>query len=157
MSTSGEYRYLKPKRGSRYRQLFVNGRIMAEMIYRLTVGREPLTPEQVASEYGLPVDAVLEAIHYSQHHPDVLDEDRRREAEIIKQDGRDHWPHAPRDYQPSPRACAAGEAVWQPWPAKLLHPPHKAAGVEPGPASLISSLAPAGRLRDIAPAPRATS
>ncbi len=100
MSASGEYRYLQPKRESRYRQLLVNGRIMAEVIYRLTVGSEPLTPEQVASEYGLPVDAVHEAIDYCQRHPDVLDADRKRETEFIKHDGRDRWPHAPRDYQP---------------------------------------------------------
>src|SRR5947209_4051980 len=99
MDTSGVYKYLQPKRGSRYRQLFVNGRIMAEVLFRETVGREPLTPEEVADEYGLPVDAVLEAIHYREHHPHILDEDRRREAALIKQDERDRWPHASRDYQ----------------------------------------------------------
>jgi hypothetical protein len=100
MSASGEYRYLKPKRGSRYRQLFVNGRIMAEILYRQTVGREPLTPEEVANEYGVPVDAVLEAIHYCERHPEILEEDRRGEAELIRRDGRDRWPYAPRDYRP---------------------------------------------------------
>jgi hypothetical protein len=100
MGTIGEYRYLKPKPGSRYRQLFVNGRIMAEILYREAVGNEPLTPEEVANEYGLPVDAVLEAIHYCEHNPHILDEDRRREAAFIKQDGRDRWPHASRDYLP---------------------------------------------------------
>jgi len=30
------------------------------------------------------------------HNPHVLDEDRRREAALIEQDGRDRWPHAPR-------------------------------------------------------------
>src|SRR5437763_7517630 len=100
METSGEYTYLKPKRGSRYRQLFVNGRIMAEVLYRETIGREPLTPVEVANEFSLPVDAVLEAIHYCEHNPDILDEDRRREAALIKQDGRDRWPHAPRESLP---------------------------------------------------------
>jgi hypothetical protein len=100
MATNGEYQYLKPKRGSRYRQLFVNGRIMAEVLYRETVGREPLTPAEVAAEYNLPVDAVLEAIHYCEHHPDIPDEDRRREAALIKQDGRDRWPYASGGYQP---------------------------------------------------------
>jgi hypothetical protein len=100
MNTSGEYRYLKPKRGSRYRQLFVNGRIMAEVLYRETIGREPLTADEVGNEYGLPVDAVLEAIHYCQHNPHILDEDRRREAALIAQDGRDCWPYAPRECPP---------------------------------------------------------
>jgi hypothetical protein len=35
MAPNGEYQYLKPKRGSRYKQLFV-GRIMAEVLYRET-------------------------------------------------------------------------------------------------------------------------
>jgi hypothetical protein len=100
MDTNGQYLFLKPKRGSRYRQLFVNGRIKAEILYRETVGREPLTPEAVAAEYDVPLEAVAEAIHYCEHNPQVLDEDRAREAATIKQHGRDRWPYAPRNYQP---------------------------------------------------------
>jgi len=74
------YEYLKPKAGSNYRQLFVNGRIQAEIIYRATIGLEPLTPEDVAKEYGLPVHAVLEAIDYCLHNQEVLDADRSCEA-----------------------------------------------------------------------------
>jgi len=95
-----QYRYLKQKRGSRYRQLFVNGRIMAEILYRQTVGREPSTPEQVADDYGLPLAAVKEAIEYCQENPQILEEDRRREAAVIQQDRRDQWPYAPRERQP---------------------------------------------------------
>jgi hypothetical protein len=102
MDANGQYKYLKTKTGSHYQQLFVNGRIMAEILYRETVGREPLTPEQVAQEYSLPVDAVREAIHYCEHNPEILDADRAREAADIKRDGRDRWPYAPRDYQPQP-------------------------------------------------------
>jgi hypothetical protein len=49
MIQSGEYQYLGPKPGSNYKQLFF-GRIRAEVLYRETVGREPLTPEEVANE-----------------------------------------------------------------------------------------------------------
>ncbi len=63
MNANGEYQFLKLKRGSRYQQLFV-GRIRAEVLYRETVGREPLTPEEVAREYDVPVEAVREAIDY---------------------------------------------------------------------------------------------
>jgi hypothetical protein len=91
-----EYKYLQPKPGSNYRQLFVNGRIRAEILYRETVGPEPLTPEEVAREYGLPVEAVTEAIDYCQRHPDLLDAERAREADRIKAAGRDRWPYAPR-------------------------------------------------------------
>jgi hypothetical protein len=52
MDANGDYKFLKPKRGSRYRQLFF-GRIRAEVLYRETVGTEPLTAEEVAREYNV--------------------------------------------------------------------------------------------------------
>jgi hypothetical protein len=91
-----EYRHLKPKPGSNYRQLFVNGRIRAEILYRETLGPEPLTPAEVAREYGLPVEAVAEAIDYCLRHQELLDAERARETARIKAAGRDRWPYAPR-------------------------------------------------------------
>src|SRR5476649_2519123 len=95
METNGEYKFLKPKRGSRYEQLFF-GRIRAEVLYRETVGQEPLTPEDVAREYSVPLDAVLEAIDYCIKNKDLLDAERAREEAEIKAAGRDQWPYAPR-------------------------------------------------------------
>ena len=95
MEQQVEYRYLKPKPGSNYRQLFVNGRIRAEILYRETVGPEPLTPEEVAKEYHLPVEAVKEAIEYSVHNQSLLNQERDREEARIKAAGRDRWPYAP--------------------------------------------------------------
>jgi hypothetical protein len=89
MAEQAGYKYLKPKAGSNYRQLFVNGRIRAEIIFRETIGLEPLTPEDVAKEYGLPVHAVLEAIDYCLHNQELLDADRAREAARMKAAGRD--------------------------------------------------------------------
>src|ERR1017187_4295245 len=83
METNGEYKYLKPKRGSRYQQLFF-GRIRAEVLYRETVGREPLTPAEVAHEYNVPLDAVLESIDYCTKNKDLLDAERAREEAAIK-------------------------------------------------------------------------
>ena len=97
MANQVEYKFLKPKPGSNYRQLFVNGRIRAEILYRETVGTQPLSPEEVAKEYGLPVEAVIEAIDYCQNNQPLLDEERRREAVRINAAGRDVWPYAPRD------------------------------------------------------------
>jgi len=94
MSGNGEYKYLKVKRGSRYRQLFV-GRIRAEVLYRETVGSEPLSPKEVAREYNLPVEAVLEAIHYCVANKTLLDSERAREESAIKESGHDKWPFAP--------------------------------------------------------------
>ncbi len=102
MAENTEYKYLQPKHGgSNYRQLFVNGRIRAEVLYRETVGREPLTPEAVAEEYQVPVEAVSEAIDYCLKNQQLLDEERAREEAWIQATGRDQWPYAPRNQKPS--------------------------------------------------------
>jgi hypothetical protein len=95
-----EYKYLKSKPGSNYRQLFVNGRIRAEILYRETVGLEPLTPEEVAREYNLPVEAVVEAIEYCRRNQELLNEERARETARIRSAGRDKWPYCPQDAGP---------------------------------------------------------
>ena len=102
MAERGEYKYLKPKPGSNYRQLFVQGRIRAEILYRETVGPQALTPEEVASEYGIPVEAVVEAIDYCLRSDtqQLLDAERARESARIKAAGRDQWPYAPRNSRP---------------------------------------------------------
>src|SRR5262245_32326790 len=94
MTDSPTYTYLRRKPGSNYKQLFV-GRIRAEVLYRETVGREALTPEGVAREYGLSVEAVFEAIDYCQKNKELLDAERAREAKRIADAGRDKWPYAP--------------------------------------------------------------
>jgi hypothetical protein len=101
MAGQTEYKHLNPKPGSNYRQLFVNGRIRAEIPYRETIGPEPLTLAEVARKDGLPVEAVAEAIDYAIHHRDLLDQERAREEARIKAAGRDQWPYAPRDSRPS--------------------------------------------------------
>jgi hypothetical protein len=95
-----QYLCLLPKRASSYRQLYVAGRIRAEVIYRETVGPEPLAPEQVAGEYNIPVEAVHEAIAYCIRNKELLDAERAEEMARIKAAGRDRWPYASKDYQP---------------------------------------------------------
>jgi uncharacterized protein (DUF433 family) len=102
MAERVEYKYLQTKPGSNYHQLFVQGRIRAEILYRETVGPEPLTPEEVASEYGVPLEAVVEAIDYCRRSDiqQLLNAERSREAARIKAAGRDRWPYAPHDSRP---------------------------------------------------------
>ena len=94
MAEQVEYKHLKPKPGSNYRQLFVHGRIRAEILYRETVGPEPLAPEEVAGEYALPIGAVEEAIDYCRRSDiqKLLEAERARETDRIKAAGRDKWP-----------------------------------------------------------------
>jgi hypothetical protein len=97
MADQAAYNYLKPKPGSNYRQLFVLGRIRAEILYRETIGTEPLAPEEVAREYGLPVEAVRGAIEFclDSDVQELLKTERARESDRIKAAGRDQWPYAP--------------------------------------------------------------
>src|SRR5262249_50687838 len=80
MSTQVHYQHLEPRPGSRYRQLWVQGRhIRAEVLYRFTVGAERRTPEEVAQDYDLPVEVVHEAIAYARHSQALLEAERVRE------------------------------------------------------------------------------
>lgn len=65
MAETIDYIHLAPREGSVYQQYFVKGRsLRAETLFRATVGPEPMTPDEVAQDYGVPVEAVREAIHY---------------------------------------------------------------------------------------------
>jgi uncharacterized protein (DUF433 family) len=83
--------YLAPNPKSSYKQLFIKGtRIRAEAIYGLTVdGSEPMTPEQVADDFGLPLEAVREAIAYCESNPPEIQEDHRREEARMRATGMD--------------------------------------------------------------------
>jgi hypothetical protein len=65
------------------------------------MGTDPLTPEEVAKEYNVPVEAVLEAIDYCRNNKELLDAERAREGERIAAAGRDKWPYAPKDFKPT--------------------------------------------------------
>jgi uncharacterized protein (DUF433 family) len=90
------YQHLEPRPGSNYRQLFVKGRrIFAQTLYRATVGLEPRTAEQVAADFGVPLEAVLESIHYCTNNEPLLRAERERELERIRETGRDKPPYVP--------------------------------------------------------------
>jgi uncharacterized protein (DUF433 family) len=75
-----------PKSGSK--QLFVKGtRIRARLLYGWYSCAEPRTPEEIAVDYDLPVEAVKEAILYCQSNPPELQEDRSREDALIDATG----------------------------------------------------------------------
>ena len=95
------YQHLEPRPGSNYRQLFVKGRkLRAEVVYRQTVGEDPRTPEDVARDYEIPIEAVREAIHYCEHNEPLLRKERDRELAWIKARGLDKPPFVPPDFQP---------------------------------------------------------
>lgn len=98
MVTQVQYQYLEPRPRSHYRQLWVKGRhIRAEVLYRCTVGAEPRTPDEVAQDYDLPVEAVQEAIDYAVHNQGLLEAERAREAARMQRLGLDKPPFVPTD------------------------------------------------------------
>jgi len=73
MSEKIDYVHMAPRDGSSYHQLFVKGRnLRAETVYRATAGPEPMTPDDVALDYDLPIEAVREAIHHTAANRAVL-------------------------------------------------------------------------------------
>jgi uncharacterized protein (DUF433 family) len=80
MNKTTNYTYLAPREGSDYEQFFFKGRnLRAETLYRATVGSEPMTPEEVAEDYNVPVAAVLEAIQYAIDNAALLKREREED------------------------------------------------------------------------------
>src|SRR5262245_38270608 len=95
MSENG-YKFLEPRPRSSLRQLWVRGRnIWAEILYRETVGEDPRTPEQVAHDFDVPLEAVLEAIDYCTRNAAFLIEERERQHAQIAEMEKKHPPLRP--------------------------------------------------------------
>ena len=75
-------------------------RIRAEIIYRAHVNpEEPRTPEQLAADYSLPLEAVREAIDYGRSDPPEIAADIAREEAIMAASGHS-TPEAQSNSQP---------------------------------------------------------
>jgi uncharacterized protein (DUF433 family) len=88
-STSTSWHYLAPNPESCYKQLFVKGtRIRARILYGMFMSvEEPLTPDEIAAEFNLPLAAVQEAITYCQGNPPEITADQRREERLMEASG----------------------------------------------------------------------
>ena len=86
--TTPQWKYLAPNPKSAYKQLFLKGtRIRADVVYQLSVGREPMTPEEIAADYNLPLEAIREAIAYCAANPPEVAEDHRRDERAAQAAG----------------------------------------------------------------------
>jgi uncharacterized protein (DUF433 family) len=83
------WKHLAPNPKSAYKQLFIQGtRVRARTLYGMYMSAEsPMSPEEIASEYSLPVEAVKEAIAYCQTDPPEIREDFEREERIMQATG----------------------------------------------------------------------
>ncbi len=75
------WKYLERRPGSSYQQLCIKGkRIWAWTLYcEFMREKEPRTPEQLAEDWNVPLEAVQEAIAYGQSDPPELREDKRKD------------------------------------------------------------------------------
>ena len=89
MSVATTWLHLEPRPKSAYRQLFLKGtRVRADVVYGLHVSdEEPMTAEQIAKDYNLPVEAVREAIAYVESNPPEIEEDYQREEALMQATG----------------------------------------------------------------------
>jgi uncharacterized protein (DUF433 family) len=88
-STSTTWHFLAPNPTSCYKQLFVKGtRLRARVLYGMFMSaEEPMTPEEIAAEFKLPLEAVREAIAYCQAKPPEIAEDFAREERLMNASG----------------------------------------------------------------------
>lgn len=88
-NTATTWKYLEPNPKSLYRQLFIKGtRIRARILYGMYMSAEaPMTPEEIADDYELPVEAVKEAIAYCQMDPPEIKHDFEREERLMEASG----------------------------------------------------------------------
>src|SRR6266568_688964 len=88
-TTPPTWKYLSRKPGSLYKQLFITGRRMtARQLYGHFMSEEaPMTPEEIAADYNLPLEAVLEAIAYCQSNPPEIQSDWEAEEALAEATG----------------------------------------------------------------------
>jgi uncharacterized protein (DUF433 family) len=88
-SVSTQYKFLERNPRSNYKQLFIKGtKITARTLYgRYMSDEEPMSPEEIAEDFGLPIEAVREAIAYCATDPVAIGEDFAREEAIIEATG----------------------------------------------------------------------
>jgi uncharacterized protein (DUF433 family) len=79
--THREWKYLERRQGSSCQQLCVKGkRIWAWTLYcEFMNEKEPRTPQQLAEDWDVPIEAVHEAIEYCRSDPPELREDHRKD------------------------------------------------------------------------------
>jgi uncharacterized protein (DUF433 family) len=90
MNTSRtQYKYLTRKPKSVYKQLFIKDRwISARTLYgKYARDETPMTPEEIAADYELPLEAALEAIAYCQSNPPELASDYAAEEALMEATG----------------------------------------------------------------------
>ena len=108
--TPRTWKYLAPDpKSPRYRQLFIKGRrIAARTLYGMYVSQEDpkMTVEEIAADYSLPVEAVVEAIAYCESNPPELQADMEADERLAQVTGMNDPAYK---YHPSPKRLTPQE------------------------------------------------
>jgi uncharacterized protein (DUF433 family) len=88
-ATSTTWQHLTPNPKSCYKQFFVKGTgVRARVLYGMVMSaEEPRTPEEIAGELNVPLEAVQEAIRYCQGNPPEIAQDFAREERLMEASG----------------------------------------------------------------------
>lgn len=86
MKTTTHYKFLERDPKSSLNQLSIRGtRIRAWTVYGAYISEEePMTPEEIAADRDIPLEAVLEAIAYCQSNPPEIEQDLRRQSALAE-------------------------------------------------------------------------
>ena len=72
------YRYLSQRTGSAYRELFVSGTSLRAQSLVSDMENQGLSPAEIAADFHIPLEAVLEAIEYVRENEAYLAAERQR-------------------------------------------------------------------------------
>jgi hypothetical protein len=81
MSQTKEYKYLLADYWAPTKILFIKDprKFRADLIYGQSVGEDARTPEELAADFKLPLEAVLEAIDYCTQNEELVRQEREKE------------------------------------------------------------------------------
>ena len=107
-ATPNNYTYLARKPKSVYKQLFIKDRwISARTLYGMYVNEEmPMTVEDIAANYDLPVEAVQESIAYCESNPPEIASDYAAEEALMEATGMNDPNYK---YHPQPKVLTLEE------------------------------------------------
>lgn len=97
MNATHTYKYLRDDPWSRTKLLSLLDprKFRADFIYGQCVGEDARTPEELARDLELPLEAVQEAIEYCERNSQLVDAERRRENAILEEYDRRQKPLMP--------------------------------------------------------------
>jgi uncharacterized protein (DUF433 family) len=79
------YEHLEYRPGSNYRTMWLKGRrVRATVVDEYVHGPDPRTPEELAEDFQIPLEAVLEALDYVAPNQELIREERRSEVAELR-------------------------------------------------------------------------